>query len=283
MVEVFTQVNRILKDDGVLWLNLGDSYAANRSYQVRDNKHVDVGNNMASRVPPGLKEKDLVGIPWMTAFALRAAGWYLRMDVIWNKPNPMPESVMDRPTKAHEYIFLFSKSKSYFYDAVAIREPAKESTIREVMEGYNGTATKDFDGVGVQDASATKKRVIEGLRKRLDKQRGHSRRHNGFNDRWDQMTHEEQMALGSNKRSVWTVSCSPYKGSHFATFPPDLILPCILAGSRPGDLVLDPFSGSGTTGQVSLEYGRSFIGCELNPDYLPLIEQRTKEPGLILK
>jgi DNA modification methylase len=271
LVEVFRHVWRVLKPDGTLWLNLGDSYAQSG------------GSNAGLKVKgEGLKQKDLIGIPWMTAFALRASGWYLRSDIIWSKPNCMPESVTDRVTRSHEYIFFLSKSDQYFYDAAAIRNPPSEALIKQIEQGYNGQATKDFIGTGVQDASETKSRIINGYRKRVDKQRGHSRRHEDFNDRWDAMTKEEQMLCGSNKRSVWTVAPANYPGAHFATWPPELIKPCILAGSPAGGTVLDPFAGSGTTGEVAIEYGRNFIGCELNDEYMPLIKDRLKQPGLML-
>jgi DNA modification methylase len=284
MVGVFRSVRDVLKDDGTLWLNLGDSYAANRGHQVPDNKHVDVGNNSGSRVPSGLKAKDLIGIPWRVAFALQADGWYLRSDIIWHKPNPMPESVTDRPTRSHEYIFLLSKSGRYFYDAAAIRDPASPDLIKQIEEGYNGQAIKDYIGASVQDASATKGRIIQGYRNRIDKQRGHSRRHAGFNDKWDALTPEEQALCGRNKRDVWTVAPANYSEAHFATFPPDLIKPCVMAGTRPGDIVLDPFGGSGTTAQVALELGRRAILCELNPQYVQLIDKRLANvtPGLPL-
>lgn len=285
LVNVFSEVWRVLKPDGTLWLNLGDSYAANGGAHGgrKDNQpgvgaketHLNgSGDREKRRAPTGLKVKDLIGIPWMVAFALRSAGWYLRSDIVWHKPNPMPESVTDRPTRAHEYIFLLTKSTKYYYDADAIREQASPALIKQVEEGYNGHATKDFASNGVQNGSAVKSRIIDGARKRVDKQRGHSRRHDGFNDRWDGLTKAEQMALGANKRDVWSVAPASFKGAHFATFPPKLIQPCILAGSRPGDVVLDPFLGSGTTAEVALSLGRKCYGIELNPEYLPLIHQR---------
>jgi len=241
MVEVFRCVWNVLADDGVLWLNLGDSYAANRSYQVPSTKggpkHGDsqsVGG-AASRVPDGLKPKDLIGIPWRVAFALQSDGWYLRQDIIWHKPNPMPESVRDRCTKAHEYIFLLSKSERYFFDSEAIKTPVKQDWgTRDRQDGkYHN------EGTGLQPHS--------GLEKSYEM---------------------------ANKRSVWTVPTRPYKGAHFATFPPALIEPCILATSRPGDIVLDPFMGSGTTAQVALQHARQYMGCELNPEYRVLQDQR---------
>lgn len=286
LVSVFREVRRVLKNDGTLWVNLGDSYASGWSCN-RINK---VGNGSPqpeerrNKLVSGLKEKDLIGIPWMVAFALRADGWYLRSDIIWHKPNPMPESVRDRPTRAHEYIFLLTKCRRYFYDADAIKEPPSEELLKkQIADGYNGQATKLFEDAGVQNASDTKSRIIEGKRRTIDKQRGHSRRHDGFNDRWDNLTKEEQMVCGSNKRSVWTVAPANYTGAHFATFPPDLIKPCILAGCPSGETVLDPFLGSGTTGQVALELGRKCIGIELNPEYAELARQRCHvTPGLPL-
>jgi DNA modification methylase len=184
-----------------------------------------------------VKNKDLIGIPWLLAFALRADGWYLRQDIIWHKPNPMPESVRDRCTKAHEYIFLLSKSEKYFFDSEAIKEPAKVSS-----EGIR------FGGKKYGDNDDPKYVTRSGnVSKEYDK---------------------------ANKRSVWQVVTRPYKGAHFATFPPALIEPCILAGSRPNDIVLDPFMGSGTTAQVAIEHGRQYIGCELNEKYWPLQEKR---------
>jgi DNA modification methylase len=239
MVAVFREVGRVLRDDGTLWVNMGDSYAANRSYQVIDNKHIDVGNNGSSKVPRGMKPKDLCGIPWRLAFALQADGWYLRSDIIWAKPNPMPESVTDRPTKSHEYIFLLSKQERYFYDTEAIKEeraPVQGST-------YSQPDKAARFGITTNGTDATT------LRNRDDESR--------------------------NKRTVWTVATQPYSEAHFATFPEDLIKPCILAGSKPGDTVLDPFAGSGTTGKVAIECGRSAILIELNPAYAEMARDRT--------
>jgi DNA modification methylase len=240
LVDVFRGVRRVLKDDGTLWLNLGDSYAANRGYQVTDGKHIDVGNNMGMKVPDGLKPKDLIGIPWRVAFALQQDGWYLRQDIIWSKPNPMPESVRDRCTKAHEYLFLLSKAPRYYYDAEAIAEPVTASTIERLSQPT------------------------------LDTQAG--------SDRVPGKTNGAMKAVGEmdtrNKRSVWTVTTQPISEAHFATFPPKLIEPCILAGSRPGDTVLDPFSGSGTSGLVADRLGRDSILIELNPDYAEMARRR---------
>jgi len=272
IVGVFRAVHRVLKDDGTLWLNLGDSYAANRSYQVPSTKggakHSPAQGALgASVVPDGLKPKDLVGIPWRVAFALQADGWYLRSDIVWCKPNAMPESVQDRPTRAHEYIFLLTKSERYYYDSVAIRTPYAESTQKQFDKPYTGEGTKDYSAAGVQNPSDVKRRIV-------DKQRGHSRKHAGFNDHWDAMSKSEQQSAGANKRTVWTVATRPFKGAHFATFPQALIEPCILAGSRAGDTVLDPFGGSGTTGVAAAAHGRNATLIELNPDYLGMIMER---------
>jgi DNA modification methylase len=296
LVMVFEEVRRVLKPDGVLWMNLGDCYATGagkvgehpggaqgerwKGYKGdrdgHEGKHgYRVGpQTQPNRLPiPGLKAKDLVGVPWMAAFALRSAGWYLRSDVIWSKPNPMPESVTDRPTKAHEYIFLLSKSERYYYDAAAIREPYSASTLQQFEQGYDGQATKEYGGTWAQNPSDVKRRIV-------DKQRGHGRRHAGFNDRWDAMPKDEQCIRGANKRSVWTVATRPYPDAHFATFPDTLIEPCILAGSRPNDRVLDPFIGTGTVGQVSERLMRRWVGTDLG--YQKLAKRRTAQRGLRL-
>jgi DNA modification methylase len=242
MVEVFRCVRDVLADDGTLWLNIGDSYnAAGRTghgtrvgFKQGTNRASAEGADNCRPSVDGLKPKDLIGIPWMLAFALRADGWYLRQDIIWHKPNPMPESVRDRCTKAHEYVFLLSKSERYFFDSEAIKEP---STGRPKFDGNKGRAVTDPS--------------------RND--------HGRFNP---------EISETRNRRSVWTVATKPYKGAHFATFPPALIEPCILAGSRPGDIVLDPFMGSGTTAAVALQHGRQYLGCELNLEYGPLQDAR---------
>lgn len=280
LVEGFREARRVLCASGVLFLNLGDCYShSGKGGNPGKSEHVKQRTNTGSLSVQAIKRdvykpKDLIGIPWMTAFALRADGWYLRCDIIWSKPNPMPESVTDRPTRAHEYIFLMSKSARYFYNHEAIKEPPSPELIKQIEEGYNGHATKQFGENGVQDASATKSRIINGYRKRIEKQRGHGRRHDGFNDRWSHLSREEQMACGSNKRDVWTVAPANYREAHFATFPPDLIKPCILAGTKPGDTVLDPFAGSFTTCMVAIELGRRAIGIELNPEYIELGKAR---------
>lgn len=247
MVQVFRCVWDVLTDDGTLWLNIGDSYASYRDGKATpDTTRGDstgtlvpkgsARNRMASTFQgSGVKHKDLIGIPWMLAFALRADGWYLRQDIIWHKPNPMPESVRDRCTKAHEYIFLLSKSERYYFDSDAMKEPATNAGKR-VSLGDKSFSKGQAKGVGVDPSG------------------------NGLKDFYD-------VPETRNRRSVWTVTTKPYKGAHFATFPPDLIEPCILAGSRPDDIVLDPFMGSGTTAQVAMENGRKYLGCELNKAY----------------
>jgi DNA modification methylase len=250
MVEVFRCVWDVLEDDGTLWLNIGDSYYNYRPGKGQALVQQSVANNIQD-LPQvcarrgnkldGLKEKDLIGIPWMLAFALRADGWYLRQDIIWHKPNPMPESVGDRCTKSHEYIFLLSKSRKYHFDHVAIKEPVKEDW--GTRDRTNGKYHNE--GTGLQPHS--------GLEKSYEM---------------------------ANKRSVWTVNTKPYSGAHFAVFPTELIEPCILAGAPVGGIVLDPFMGSGTTAQVAQDLGRQYIGCELNPEYGKLQKKRTAQTSL---
>ena len=245
MVNVFRLVRDNLTDDGTLWLNIGDSYYNYRPgkgglpQQTVSNTKQDLPDqcNRRANKLEGLKEKDLIGIPWMLAFALRADGWYLRQDIIWHKPNPMPESVRDRCTKAHEYIFLLSKNKNYYYDNDSIKEPAKDWGTRDRSKGkYHNEGTGLSPHTGLTKSYPTK-----------------------------------------NKRSVWSITKKPYKGAHFATFPPELIEPCIKAGSALNDIVLDPFMGSGTTAAVAKSLGRYYLGCELHEDYGHLIEERVRE------
>ena len=245
LVSVFREVRDVLKDDGVLWVNIGDSYYNYRpgtgglpkQTVSRTSQDLPEQCNRRANKLDGLKEKDMIGIPWMLAFALRADGWYLRQDIIWHKPNPMPESVKDRCTKSHEYIFLLSKNQNYYYDNEAIKEPVKQDWgTRDRTKGkYHNP------GTGLQPHS--------GLTKSYERK---------------------------NKRSVWTVNKKPYKGAHFATYPEELIEPCILAASRPGDTILDPFMGSGTTAYVARKHDRHYIGCELHEDYGSLIQKRIK-------
>ena len=246
LVAVFREVRRVLKDDGVLWLNLGDSYS-NGGRSSRDSDGKLPQRAMSSRPDDGLKPKDLVGIPWRVAFALQAGGWYLRSDCIWHKPNPMPESVTDRPTKAHEYVFLLSKAERYYYDAKAIQETSIHA----------GKVVSNAGGKNAQMGS-------------FGATRGGFMKDGGVT-----------VAATRNARTVWTIATQPYKGAHFATFPRALAERCILAGSRPGDTVLDPFSGSGTTVEVALKHGRKGVGIELNPDYIALAEARIKPFALL--
>jgi DNA modification methylase len=296
MVGVFREVWRVLRDDGTVWLNLGDSYAGSWGAQSRPNGN-DLKSNLEGgsvlharqifahpketctgslKKTPGLKPKDLCGIPWRVAFALQADGWYLRSDIVWAKPNPMPESVTDRPTRSHEYIFLLSKSERYFYDQEAIKEPGSEASKARInqpsFDSQNG-GPKDYGNGSNRSA----RKMLVNLK---DKQRGHSRKHAGFNDRWDSMSHEEQCSMMVNKRDVWNIACEPTPEAHFATFPQKLIEPCILAGSRTGDLVLDPFIGSGTVGKVAERFGRRWVGLELSENYIEIAKDRTAQCGL---
>ena len=277
MVEVFRLVRELLADDGSLWLNLGDSYATSGSSDAQSNSAASPGKScdafrdsryinqkQARTAVSGLKPKDLLGMPWRVAFALQADGWYLRSDIIWAKPNPMPESVTDRPTKSHEYLFLLSKQAKYYYDAEAIKEPGT------TFEGRPAGVVRDRE-YGYDSKQAA-----------LDKQRGHEREHQGFVEKWDRMRRDEQCGGMRNKRSVWTIATQPYAEAHFATFPEALVEPCILAGSRTGDIVLDPFFGSGTVGQVAQNLGRNWIGIELNPEYEKLQAKRTQQQGMML-
>jgi DNA modification methylase len=248
MVDVFREVRRVLRDDGTLWLNLGDSYAGGNRGGQGNASTISQGSRQQNEsmvgggAVLGLKPKDLVGIPWRVAFALQADGWWLRQDIIWAKPNPMPESVRDRCTKAHEYIFLLSKSRKYYYDAEAVKEPASPLTNSRGSGTGPKNATTEFDS-GVKANSSFAPAI-----------NGH-------------VTHR-------NKRSVWTVTTKPYPEAHFATYPPKLIEPCILAGCPEDGMVLDPFGGSGTTAAVALKHGRRATIIELNPGYGQLAIER---------
>lgn len=246
MVEVFRCVWDVLEDNGTLWLNIGDSYNGSGGQGTKPNimtKEAAEGRGGKAIKVEGIKPKDLIGIPWMLAFALRSDGWYLRQDIIWHKPNPMPESVQDRCTKSHEYIFLLSKSAKYYYDIESIKDPVKQDWgTRDRTDGkYHN------EGSGLQPHS--------GLEKSYEM---------------------------ANKRSVWTINTKPYAGAHFAVFPQELIEPCILAGAPVGGIVLDPFMGSGTTAQVAQHLGRQYIGCELNANYKALQDQRISQLSLEL-
>ena len=242
---VFDEVWRVLKDDGTIWVNLGDSYAGSgkgpagnlaKDTAAGEARHLE--KKHSAIVPEGLKPKDLVGIPWRFAFAMQARGWYLRSDIIWHKPNPMPESVTDRPTKSHEYIFLMTKAPRYYYDHEAIKEDAIWAE-----EKRAGKGRLHYDGKRQGEKGTGQENFVSIVDKK-------------------------------NKRSVWQVNVKGYKEAHFATYPTELIEPCILAGSKEGDTVLDPFSGSGTTGEVALKHGRNYVGLELNPEYAAISEKR---------
>lgn len=271
LVEVFREVRRVLRDDGTVWLNLGDSYVANGRYDAayegkRERAAMNGGGRELAKVGEaprkgirgvgGVKPKDLIGIPWMVAFALRADGWYLRSDIIWSKPNPMPESVTDRPTKAHEYLFLLSKGPRYFYDADAVRESQSPGSVERW-----GTEPRRIDNGAHYQRHAFSDEEMRG---------GSGEGNFGMN------------LAGRNKRSVWTVATQPYAGAHFATFPPKLIEPCVLAGCPEGGTVLDPFAGAGTTGVVALRHDRSFVGVELNPEYAELARNRIRDDAPLL-
>lgn len=245
LVEVFRHVWRVLRDDGTLWLNLGDSYSgsgrgANPNGKQSTNRGTLFDPQTSGKIFEGLKPKDLIGIPWRVAFALQADGWYLRSDIIWHKPNPMPESVRDRPTKAHEQIFLLSKSPKYYYDAEAVSEPATKPA------NLNGNfGNKNADARRVRNLTGNMRPGVEYLTKSV-----------------------------RNRRSVWTVTPKPFRGAHFAVMPPALVEPCILAGCPVGGTVLDPFAGSGTVGAVALNHGRRFVGVELSADYCEIARRR---------
>lgn len=253
MVEVFREIKRVLKNDGTVWLNLGDSYNSQTGSGFNTNKNEgqnhrikELQKTQGSLVKKiSLKPKNLVGIPWRVALALQADGWYLRQDIIWHKPNPMPESVTDRCTKSHDYIFLLSKSAKYFYDADAIREPAQDWGTRDRSQLRSGTQDELLKHRGLKDANFAE--------------------------------------IGKNRRSVWTINTQSYKEAHFAVFPPKLPELCIKAGSSEGDVVLDPFFGSGTTGWVAQRLKRKWIGIELNPEYIKIAEKRFNQQELFIE
>lgn len=265
MVEVFRESRRVLKEEGTLWLNLGDTYSAQRwsgggGQPMNKNRDTHRSGNHAKN--SGLPDKNLIGIPWHVAFALQADGWYLRQDIIWHKPNPMPESVTDRCTKAHEYIFLLSKSPKYYFHYEAIKERSVTNENRDF--GIRRDRELDYD---------SKEKKLRSSVKR-----------GGFQGKTNLMKGRESFRAITemrNKRSVWTVTTKPYKGAHFATFPPDLIEPMIKAGCPAGGIVLDPFMGSGTTAYVARSLGRNYVGVELNPAYITLADKRLEQQVLV--
>lgn len=245
LVEVFREVRRVLKDDGTLWVNIGDTYNGNKQGNTEVVKHAAIAGkqDFHKKIWSGAKQKDLIGIPWMLAFALRADGWYLRQDIIWHKPNPMPESVKDRCTKSHEYLFLLSKKPQYYFDSKAIEEDANPKYESRYNSMFNG-GKKEIAGGG---------------------------RPNGVSNTAEMKTYTGKR----NKRDVWSIPVKAIHEAHFATFPENLVKPCILAGSRRGGIVLDPFFGSGTTGRVAESLDRRYLGIELNPEYVDIGKNRT--------
>ena len=283
MVDVFREVRRVLRDDGTLWLNLGDSYASSggeRTYGSSDNGTGRGPGTKRHDVPSsGLKPKDLVGIPWRVAFALQADGWYLRSDIIWSKPNPMPESVTDRPTKSHEYLFLLAKSARYYFDAEAVRERAESgpSDLRKMAEG------KDLRASALTNMGL--KRSVGGKQLASAEHSAPStqRRMGGFNDRWNASEDNGSAPVGHNIRTVWTIATAPYPGAHFATFPPKLVEPCVKAGCPAGGVVLDPFAGTGTVGMVAQQLSRRAVLIDLNAEYLAQCLARNAQTPLGLE
>ena len=284
MVAVFREVRRVLRGDGTCWINMGDSYASGKGTcynpgggtnslgqerKAAGAHPLDRGNK-STLAAVGLKSKDLVGIPWMPAFALRTNGWYLRQDIIWAKPNPMPESVTDRCTKSHEYLFLLTKSARYFYDAGAIKEPAVTDDMRRP---YTSEGAWQLDGRPVEQRHGGQIRTTGNKTHKLvaEYERSDSEEHRTAAGL---LKIAETAYATRNKRSVWTIATQPFKEAHFATFLEKLVEPCILAGSRTGDTVLDCFAGSGTTGAMALRHGRNFIGIELNPEYAAMARRR---------
>ncbi len=306
LVDVFRDVRRVLVADGTLWLNLGDSYNAHPGQRrttdkVGPKQETNAGSNTTgSRNVVGLAAKQLLMIPARVALALQADGWYLRSDIIWAKPNPMPESVTDRPTKSHEYLFLLTKSERYYYNAAAIAEPVSIAMLDQMAQGYDGLGLKDYESAGVQNPSSVKARIIANARRKNEQ--SDDRRKAGFNDRWDSAEERRRelqqngkyseldrsaMRFGGapgaptrNRRTVWTIPTMPYAGAHFATMPEALVEPCILAGCPLGGLVFDPFVGSGTVGAVAERLGRRWVGTDLNPAYHELAKERTAQRGL---
>lgn len=296
MVSVFREVRRVLRDDGTLWLNLGDSYASSgrggNPTEATSGLQGGQASQRASMVrrsvsrPAGLKEKDLMGIPWLVAFALRADGWFLRQDIIWSKPNPMPESVADRCTKAHEYIFLLSKRVRYYYDVDAIAEDLAGTSYARLAQNLDEQAGSDrVPGKTNGRMKAAMPRMVgtngpdrssNGVPNNVGRRRGVPPRHASYATCDRSGLDNVGRGMCRNKRSVWTVATQPFKEAHFATFPPALIEPCILAGCPSGGTVLDPFGGSGTTGMVADRLGRHAILIELNPDYIALSERRCR-------
>ena len=252
LIDVFEEVKRVLKSDGTLWIIIGDSYASHKRANIKKGKSNHL-LEMQNIDLTEIKQKDLIGIPWMLAFALRTCGWYLRQDLIWHKPNPMPESVTDRCTKAHEYIFLLSKSLRYYFDHKAIKEPCSPANVKDFLR----RKTFDNKGKGVGKYEEVRPDLCRSRKAYMPAD------------------------FKRNKRSVWPVNTQGFNGAHFAVFPPDLIRPCILAGSKKGGIVLDPFIGSGTTAEVAIEEHRRCIGIEINPRYAEMARKRMSQAELL--
>ncbi len=309
LVRIFREVRRVLRSDGTLWINIGDSYSASGAVGSQQGKQA---TNRGSNYKPGrragtvgIKGKNLVGIPWRLAFALQDDGWYLRSAIIWAKPNGMPGSQTDRPTSSYEMVFLLSKSPRYWSDFDAIKTPPKESSLIRAAQDVQaqagshrvhagGRMDRPMKTVGIRPASTTlegtyrgrhSEGVVPAKERRNDKQRGHSRRHAGFNDRWDQMTVAEQQSTPAMIRDVWFIPPAQTKERHYAVMPRELARRCILAGCPEGGVVLDIFAGSGTTLEVALTLGRSAKGIELNPNYRSLIDKRLRytTPGFVFE
>lgn len=285
LVNVFREVRRVLREDGTLWLNLGDAYAndskwggetgGKQSY-LPDTDRRHVGREKRST---GLPAKSLIGIPWRVAFALQDDGWVLRSDIIWHKPNPMPESVEDRPTKSHEYIFLLAKSGTYYYDSDAVKEPAVTNDMRRP---YGSPGSWQLDGRPSEQRHGGELRG-KGGKNSFRGQGAERKGSTGPANRDGRDMTNVGYGPNRNRRSVWTVATKPYPGSHFAVYPLELVQPCIMAGSPAGGTVLDPFNGSGTTGVAAISLGRQYIGIEINPDYIKLAEDRLgkTQPALL--
>jgi DNA modification methylase len=267
LVEIFAEMRRVLRDDGTVWLNLGDSYAGSGKGIGPDHGKAVFTDGEITKTDwrkSNLKPKDLVGIPWRVAFALQADGWYLRQDIIWSKPNPMPESVTDRCTKSHEYIFLLTKSAKYYYDAEAISEPCKV--------GYNGSQFDDERDLALRPATQRGHRKHDGTG--LGSDGSKIRNHSG-----ESMNRENGLR---NKRSIWVITTQPQREAHFAVFPEEIPRICILSGSKKGDIVIDPFAGTNTTGRMAKKLGRAFIAIELNPKYIEIADRiYEREIGLL--
>lgn len=276
LVDVFHEVKRVLKKDGTLWVNIGDTYNGSKQGNTEIYKHKTVAENSNCKKEKwsGAKTKDLIGIPWMLAFALRSDGWYLRQDIIWHKPNPMPESVTDRCTKSHEYIFLLSKNSSYYFDYESIEEAANIQNVSDHIKfGGNKYGDNDSEKYAIYSGNEYKPKTKNC---KYDGQRPntmHLNREKGQQDK---------EYLVRRKRDVWSVNVQPTKEAHFATFPENLIKPCVLAGCRRGGVILDPFFGSGTTGRVALQLNRHYIGIELNPEYIDIAHKRTNNVQMSL-